>query len=292
MEERRQTYESVPARKLSELFLATAFTASPYRRPVIGWPSDIAYLSPDTLEAFFKQYHSPANTVIAIVGDIHAGKTLELVKTYFGRIPAHPPKVRRVTEEPPQNGQKRIELVADASPSLIIGWHKPTLPSFEDYVFDVIEALLSKGRTSRLHRAVVQGKQIAEEVSAVNGMPGARYANLFMITGTPRHPHGADELEEAVYGELEKLKKEPVKKQELEKIVNQLRAEFIRELNSNAGLASRLSYYEIIAGDYRYMTRYIEMIEKVTPKDIMEAAKKYLIEENRTVAVLRKKVMP
>lgn len=68
MEERRQTYESVPARKLSELFLATAFTASPYRRPVIGWPSDIAYLSPDTLEAFFKQYHSPANTVIAIVG--------------------------------------------------------------------------------------------------------------------------------------------------------------------------------------------------------------------------------
>jgi predicted Zn-dependent peptidase len=138
----------------------------------------------------------------------------------------------------------------------------------------------------------VQGRQIAEDVSAVNGMPGARYANLFMISGTPRHPHGPDELEEAVYAELEKLKKEPVKKQELEKIINQLRAEFIRELNSNSGLASRLSYYEIIAGDYRYMTRYIEMIEKVTPKDIMEAAKKFLTEENRTVAVLQKKVKP
>jgi predicted Zn-dependent peptidase len=199
---------------------------------------------------------------------------------------------RRVTEEPPQNGQRRVQLVADANPHLVIGWHKPTLPAPEDYVFDVIEALLSKGRTSRFHRSIVQGRQIAEDVSAVNGMPGARYANLFMISGTPRHPHGPDELEEAVYAELEKLKKEPVKKQELEKIINQLRAEFIRELNSNSGLASRLSYYEIIAGDYRYMTRYIEMIEKVTPKDIMEAAKKFLTEENRTVAVLQKKVKP
>ena len=292
MEERRQTYESVPARKLSELFLASAFTASPYRRPIIGWPSDIAYLSPDTLESFFKQYHSPGNTVIAIVGDIHAGKTLQLVKKYFGPVPSHKLAGHHVTEEPVQNGEKRTELVAEANPYLAIGWHKPTLPSFEDYVFDVIEALLSKGRTSRLHRSIVQGRQIAEDVSAANGMPAARYPNLFMVTGTPRHPHTAEELEQAIYEEIDRLKKEPVKKQELEKIINQLRAEFIRDLSSNSGLASRLSYYEIITGDYRYMTRYVEMIEKVTPKDIMAAAKKYLIEENRTVAVLVKKEKP
>jgi predicted Zn-dependent peptidase len=113
-----------------------------------------------------------------------------------------------------------------------------------------------------------------------------------MVTGTPRHPHTAEELEQAIYEEIDRLKKEPVKKQELEKIINQLRAEFIRDLSSNSGLASRLSYYEIITGDYRYMTRYVEMIEKVTPKDIMAAAKKYLIEENRTVAVLKKKEKP
>lgn len=185
-----------------------------------------------------------------------------------------------------------MELVAEANPHLIIGWHKPTLPSFEDYVFEVIEALLSKGRTSRFHRSIVQGKQIAEDVSAANGMPAARYSNLFMVTGTPRHPHTAEELEQAVYEEIDKLKKEPVKKQELEKIINQLRAEFIRDLSSNSGMASRLSYYEIITGDYRYMTRYVEMIEKVAPKDIMAAAKKYLTEENRTVAVLKKKEKP
>jgi len=292
IEERRQTYESVPSRKLMELFLATAFTASPYRRPIIGWPSDISFLAPDFLEAFFKQYHSPNNTVIAIVGDINTAKTLEMVKKYFGPIPAHKLVAQHVTEEPVQNGEKRTELVAEANPYLAIGWHKPTLPSFEDYVFDVIEALLSKGRTSRLHRSIVQGRQIAEEVSAANGMPAARYPNLFMVTGTPRHPHTAEELEQAVYEEIDRLKKEPVKKQELEKIINQLRAEFIRDLSSNSGLASRLSYYEIITGDYRYMTRYVEMIEKVTPKDIMAAAKKYLIEENRTVAVLVKKEKP
>ena len=292
IEERRQTYESVPSRKLMELFLATAFTASPYRRPIIGWPSDISFLAPDYLEAFFKQYHSPNNTVIAIVGDINTAKTLEMVKKYFGPIPSHELAAHHVTEEPAQSGEKRTELVAEANPYLAIGWHKPTLPSFEDYVFDVIEALLSKGRTSRLHRSIVQGKQIAEDVSAANGMPAARYPNLFMVTGTPRHPHTSEELEEAVYEEIDKLKKEPVTKQELEKIINQLRAEFIRDLSSNSGLASRLSYYEIITGDYRYMTRYIQMIEKVTPTDIMAAAKKYLVEENRTVAVLVKKEKP
>jgi predicted Zn-dependent peptidase len=292
MEERRQTYDSVPSRKLMELFLATSFTASPYRRPVIGWASDISFLTPDYLEAFFKRYHSPNNTVIAIVGDINTAKTLEIVKKYFGSSPSHAIDGPHVTEEPTQTGEKRIELVADANPYLIIGWHKPTFPSFEDYVFEVIEALLSKGRTSRFHRSIVQGKQIAEDVSAANGMPAARYPNLFMVTGTPRHPHTSEELEQAVYEEIDKLKKEPVKKQELEKIINQLRAEFIRDLSSNSGLASRLSYYEIITGDYRYMTRYIEMIEKVAPKDIMAAAKKYLIEENRTVADLKKKEKP
>lgn len=292
MEERRQTYESVPSRMLSELFLAQAFTASPYRRPIIGWPSDIAFLSPVYLESFFKRYHSPNNTVIAIVGDIHPGRTLEVVRKYFGAIPAHAIPAHHVTGEPVQKGEKRVELVADANPTLIIGWHKPTLPSFDDYVFDVIEALLSKGRTSRFHRSIVQGSQIAEDVSAVNGMPGARYANLFMVTGTPRHPHDAEELEKAVYEQIEKLKKEPVKKQELEKIINQLRSEFIRGLSSNSGLASQLSYYEIITGDYRYMTRYVEMIEKIAPKDIQEAAKKYFTEENRTVAVLVKKEKP
>ncbi len=191
MEERRQTYESVPSRKLMELFLATAFTASPYRRPIIGWASDISFLTADYLEAFFKKYHSPNNTVIAIVGDINTAKTLEIVKKYFGPIPPHKLEGQHVTEEPAQSGEKRTELVAEANPNLVIGWHKPTLPSFEDYVFEVIEALLSKGRTSRFHRSIVQGKQIAEDVSAGNGMPAARYANLFMVTGTPRSPpHG------------------------------------------------------------------------------------------------------
>ena len=83
-----------------------------------------------------------------------------------------------------------------------------------------------------------------------------------------------------------------MKKQELEKIINQLRSEFIRGLSSNSGLASQLSYYEIITGDYRYMTRYVEMIEKIAPRDIQEAAKKYFTEENRTVAVLVKKEKP
>ena len=137
MEERRQTYESVPSRKLMELFLSTAFTASPYRRPIIGWPSDISFLTPEYLEAFFKQYHSPNNTVIAIVGDINTAKMLEIVKKYFGSIPSHKLESHHVTTEPVQGGEKRT----DSSPWKPVSHHRLgqlTLPSFEDYVFEVL----------------------------------------------------------------------------------------------------------------------------------------------------------
>jgi predicted Zn-dependent peptidase len=291
-EERKQTVESVPRRKLMELFLATAFKAHPYRRPVIGWPSDVSSLPIDYVEKFFKTYHAPNNTVIAVVGDIDPDATLKVVKKYFGAISRVPLSPLRVTAEPPQGGERRVELLADASPYLLIGYHKPTLPSFDDYVFDVIDALLSRGRTSRLYRTLVQERGLAESIDTANGLPGSQYPNLFVFLAAPRHPHTAKELEGAIYEEIEKLKREPVTARELEKIVNQFRADLVRDLDSNSGLASKLSYYEAITGDFRYITRHIQVIESIKPEDIMKAARTYLTAENRTVATVVRKEKP
>jgi predicted Zn-dependent peptidase len=117
-------------------------------------------------------------------------------------------------------------------------------------------------------------------------MPGARYSNLFAIFATPRDPHGCRELEPAIDEELEKLKQTEVPEQELQKVKNQMKADFIRELNSNSTLAKMLSYYEVLLGDYRYLTSYIKVIDKITPAEIMQAARKYLNRQNRTVAIL------
>jgi predicted Zn-dependent peptidase len=119
-----------------------------------------------------------------------------------------------------------------------------------------------------------------------NGFPGVRYPNLFAIFATPRDPHTNDELEKAIYEELEILKTEEVSALEIEKTKNQLKADFIRGLASNSGLASKLSYYEMLAGDYRYLVNHVNFIEKITPADIIRVANTYLTKENRTVATL------
>jgi len=246
----------------------------------------MAFLDPDYTRSFFNSYHAPNNTVIAIVGDIEAAAALKMVEKYFGALKRQKIPDAHITQEPPQNGEKRLDLSFAARPQLIIGYHKPTMPSHDDYVFDIIENILTRGRTSRFYKTIIDAKGLAESVQAASGMPGARYPNLFTIFGTPRDLHTCAEVEAAIYQEIEKMKQEPVSREELEKTKNQLQADFIRGLASNSGLASKLSYYEIIAGDYRYLTDYLNVVEKITPEDIMAVAKKYLTKENRTVATL------
>jgi predicted Zn-dependent peptidase len=285
-EERKQRVESDPDGKLYEIFVATAFTAHPYRRPVIGWPADIRYLDMDATERFFKRFHAPNNTVIAVVGDFEPSELIKTIEEYFGRIPRQEINISHITEEPLQSGEKRVDVTLDANPQIMIGYHKPNLPAFDDYVFDILSFILSHGRTSRFYKHLVSERGIAESVQSQNGIPGARFPNLFAVFGTPRHPHSNTELESSIYSEIERLKVERVSEKELEKMKNQLRADFIRSLDSNEGLASHLSYFEALTGDYRYMTNHIKMIEKVTPDDIMRVARKYLTQDNRTVAQL------
>jgi predicted Zn-dependent peptidase len=292
MEERRQRIETSPGGKLAEQFFATAFQAHPYGNPILGWPSDLRFLNMDDVSSFFRMARAPHHTVIAVVGAIQPKETLAIIRRYFGQIPAQKTDPPLITEEPPQIGERRVEVIFDAKPQFMMGYHKPPPPARDDYTLDVIEAILSRGRTSRFHRTMVEGLKIAESVDASNGMPGARFPNLFMIYGTPRHPHECPELERAVDAELEKIKREPVPEQELQKVKNQMKADFIRRLNSNSALASMLSYYEVLLGDYRYLTNYINVIDTITPDEIMQAAQKYFNRENRTVATLVSKQPP
>jgi predicted Zn-dependent peptidase len=288
MEERRMRFDTAPEGKLYEQFIAAAFTAHPYRLPVIGWPSDISMLNRRKAEEFFRIHYAPNNFVIVIVGDLHPPDAIQLIERYFGDIPPQPLPDAVTTVEPVQAGERRSEVEFDAEPQLMLGYHKPTLPAFDDYVLDMISAALSQGRTSRLYKNLIE-TGIAVSADSSNGYPGARYDNLFVIDGAPRAPHTPAEFEDAVYAELEKLKTEPMEEKEFKRLLKQIDADFIRALNSNAGMASKLANYEAIAGTWRYVLGWRETMHKITPEDIMRVAQTYFTQSNRTVATLVKK---
>jgi predicted Zn-dependent peptidase len=289
MEERRMRNDDSANGLLYETFTSAAFRAHPYGIPTIGWESDILSLTPADTEAFFKAHYGPGNATIAIVGDIDPTDVMALIEQTFGKIPASPAQPQLVTVEPPQRGERRVEVEFDAEPSMVIGFHKPELGHSDDYIFDVIDAVLSDGLTSRLYTSLVREKRIAASVSSDSNYPGVRAPNLFVIGATPLAPHTTAEVEAAIYAELERLKTEPISPKEMEKVLNNLDADLVRALRSNGGLASQLALYQTVAGDWRYALKARDKIAAVTAVDVQRVASEYFTKSNRTVATLVKK---
>jgi predicted Zn-dependent peptidase len=286
-EERRRSYESSPDGMLYENLIATAFTAHPYRHPIIGWDSDIRNLSLAETRDFLFNYYAPVNTVIALVGDVDTDAAIKMVERYFGAIPPGTPVPPVTAVEPPQRGEKRLHIEFDAEPRLAIAFHKPTLPERDDYIFDLIDLILASGRTSRLYRSLVLEQELATSVN-VYSAPGSRYDNLFVISAVPRHPHTAAEVEAAIYAELERLGREPVSAEELEKARNRLRVDRLRMLKGNNGLARMLTYYQTVAGDWRYLVTYDREVATITPEEVTAVARAYFVPANRVVVSLGK----
>lgn len=189
MEERRLRNDDSPNGLLFETFTSAAFRAHPYGIPTIGWESDILSLTPAEAEAFFKTYYGPGRATIGIVGDINPKEVIKLIENTFGKIPAAPPPPQIVTVEPMQRGERRVEVEFDAEPSLAIGYHKPGIGHADDYVFDVIDEILTDGLTSRLYRKLVRDNRLAASVNSDSNYPGVRAPNLFVLHATPLAPH-------------------------------------------------------------------------------------------------------
>lgn len=289
MEERRLRNDDSPNGLLFETFTSLAFRAHGYGVPTIGWGSDILSLTPADTEAFFKTHYGPNRATIALVGDINPKEVIALIEQTFGKIPAAPAPPSLVTVEPEQRGERRVEVEFDAEPSIVIGYHKPGLRHPDDDVFDVIDAVLTDGLTSRLHQKLVREKRLAASVNSDANYPGVRAPNLFILMATPLAPHTTAEVETAIYEELERLKRESVSPKELEKVINNLDADLVRALRSNSGLASQLALYQSVAGDWRYVLKSRDKVAAVTAADVQRVATQYFTKSNRTVGVLVKK---
>ena len=283
MEERRLS-DNDPNDVLDEAFNSVAFTACPYKWPVLGWMSDLRTTDRKELMDYHKTHYAPNNATAVVVGDIDLAAVKKMAKKYFGSIPAQEHQARLETREPEQQGERRLVIEHDANPKLMIGYHKPLYPDPEAVIFEVMTSVLSGGRTSRLYKSIYEEKQLTAEPPQVYTGPGERYDNLLIFSAEPRHPHTLEEVEAAIYEEIEKLKAEPVTERELQRIKNQMDYTKIQQLGSNLGIAFTVLIGEIYRGDYKAMFKQFEMIKEVTAEDVMKAADKYLTEKNRTVA--------
>jgi predicted Zn-dependent peptidase len=282
MEERRLS-DNDPDDVLDEAFNSVAFTACPYKWPVLGWMSDIRTIDRRELTDYHEKYYAPNNATACIVGNVDVEQVRKMAKKYFGKIKAQDPPNPVETREPKQRGERRVTVEHDANPALKIGWHKPIYPDPEAVVFDVITSVLSGGRTTRLYKSIYEEQQLTAEPPVAYTGPGERYDNLIIISAEPRHPHTLEEVEEAIYDEIERLKTESVDERELQRIKNQLDADQVRQLGSNIGIAFTLLIGEIYMGDYKAMFRYIDLVKEVTAEDVMRISEKYLTRQNRTV---------
>ena len=284
MEEHRMRVESNPQGMLQQVFFTTAFAAHPYHNPPGGWPSDIAHLRRSEAKAFFDKYYVPSNITMAIVGDVNPTEAKRMAERYFGSWQARPLPPLLHTQEPPQPGPKVAIVDSASQPIELVGYKRPDQYDQDDAVFDIIQLILSNGRTGLMYKDLVQDKKIALAAQAIGNLPGSRYPNLFTFVLVPSLGHNVEENEKALDDLLVRFEAHPVDAAALARAKTQARAGVIRRLANNAGLASLLTTYAVNYGDWKKLFTAIDDLNKVTAADVQRVALHCFVAASRTVA--------
>ncbi|MDA8337671.1 MAG: pitrilysin family protein [Nitrospiraceae bacterium] len=286
MEERRMRYEDNPQSSLYEEVIATAFKAHPYQWPVIGWMSDIVSVERKDLYRYYRTYYSPNNAFIVISGDVKAEDILSKVRKAFEhKRPSKRSFIKDRTEEPQQRGEKRVYLKREVElPYILMAYHVPSFPHEDSFALDVLSTILSGGKSSRLYKNIVYEKRLALNTFAdYSGFYKDPF--LFVFGGTAAPKKNIEDVEKAIYDEIEKVKKESPSEMEIQKAKNQIEAAFVFSQDSTYSRAFYTGMFEML-GNWRLMDKYLEGVRKVKPEDVQAAAKKYLIDDNKTVGIL------
>ena len=290
LEERRMRYEDNPQALTYERFLAAAYIANPYHNPTIGWMDDIKQVTRDQAYQWYKNWYAPNNAIIVVVGDVNPKDVDKLAEKYFGKI--KPTKIARRLPDLSLKPLGKRELVVKAPAKLswlVMGYNVPHYTKFEKswepYALIVLAGILDGGKSARLEKDLIREKRIALEISA-SFSPYKRYGTLFKFTGVPAKDVTPKQLEEAIISEINQLKKELVTEQELSRVKAQAVAEHVYEKDSMSGQAFEIGGLEIIGLSWREGEEFPKKIEAVTAEQVHEVAKKYLVEDRLTVAIL------
>ena len=284
LEERRMRTDSNPIGRLVEQFLATAYVAHNYGRSSIGWPSEVSQLSATEAMAFHKKYYVAGDIVVAIAGDVDEKAAMPMLEKYFSKVPSGPKPEDMTTVEPKQFAEKSVAIREQTQPFYIEGYHRPSYRDPDDTVYDAISDIMSNGRVSRLYRSLVEQQQIAAEAEGFSPFPGDKYPSLFAFYAVPLPGHAPAEMREAIHKEIDKLKTTDVTDDELKMYKTRARADLLRGLADNQGLATALAEYQTRYGDWRQLFLQLDRVDKVTKADIRRVANLVFVPANRTSA--------
>jgi zinc protease len=290
MEERRMRTEDKPEGKLFEQFNSTAYRVHPYGNPIIGWMEDLKGLTVDDVAKWYRRWYAPNNATLVVVGDVEPKEVLALAKKYFGPVPRQELKPSNLPAEPPQTETRRVVVKEPATvPSIILGYHVPVLgqakPKWEPYALEVLAGILDGGKSARFSTELVRNLRIASSAGAGYDAV-SRAPSMFLLNGTPANGHTTAQLEQALLDQIERVKKEPVNDDELQRVKAQVTASDVYKRDSVFYQAMEIGMLESSGLSREYVDEYVDRINAITAKQVREVAEKYLVNSNLTVAVL------
>lgn len=296
-EERRQRTEESPRARLYESFSAMSFQAHPYRRPVVGWMSDLEAMTPQDVRDFHRRWYVPANAAVVIAGDVDVAKVRALAESIYGRIPARPVPERKPREEPAQAGQRRMEYRAATEQAMVLmAWPMPRLtdpgaqdaPTRDALALMVLSAVLDGYSGARLDRALVQGqggKRVADSAGAGYG-PMGRGPAQFTLSAVPAAGVGTAEVEKALRAEVERIAREGVDGAVLQRVKTQWAAGEIYKLDSIYNQAQELGTYWVNGLRHDSAERLMAGLRAVTGEQVKAVAQRLFADDQLTGAVL------
>lgn len=290
-EERRLRTDDKPESLTYEKFMTAAYRTHTYRNPIIGWPRDLERMTVADLKRWYEKWYTPNNATLVVVGDVEPEEVFALAAKHFGKIPRRTVAPRFTPSVTAHQGPRRITVRAPARvPYLLMGYRVPVITKEkpddrEPYALEILAYILDGGKSARLSTELVRDRKIASAIGA-GYQSTARVATQFLFDANPTADHGVTDVENAIRGQVKKLQTELVSDKELARIKAQLVASNVYERDSVFYQAMKLGGLETVGLDWRLEQDILERLRAVTAEQVREVARKYLVEENLTVAVL------
>ena len=291
MEERRLRTEDNPSSLLNESLMATAYMSSPYRHPVIGWMNDLQNMKASDARDWYRSWYAPNNATVVITGDVDAKKVLSLVEKYYGVATAHELPVRKPQIEPPQKGIKQVQVKAPAdSAQIAMAWKAPRLEPGklddpEPYALELLTAVLDGYDNARLNRTLVKQEKVVNDVGVGYDMI-SRGPELFLISATMAKGKTVDQAQASIRKALDEIRQKGILESELKRIKVRILSEQIYKRDSIFGQAMEIGSTEMAGFSWKDIDYMLEKMQTITPDQVQAVAKKYLVDEGLTIAVL------
>lgn len=290
MEERRLRTDDSPRALVYEQLMATAFQAHPYRRPVIGWMPDIAAYTVDDARAWHRDWYTPNNARLVVVGDVDHQAVFDMARRHYGPIPSRQVTAQRISTEPEQRGPRHTVVRAPAELAyLALAWHAPTLRDTANdrdvYALQVLSAVLDGFDGARLPRHLVREQRVAVSVGA--GYSGiGRGPALFIIDAAPAAGHTIAEVEAALRAQIKRIQDEGISETELQRVRTQAIASEVYKRDSLMGQAMEIGYLEASGHSWRDESALLDGLRRVTAAEVQSVAQRYFIDSQLTRAEL------